>query len=91
MDLKPYLNRTFSGFKTGDFPAGTKIHTGKVRDIITLDGKLLLTTSDRVSAFDRVLSAIPCKGELLNRMALFWFDETADIIPNHIIKKEKLY
>ena len=87
MDLKPYLNRTFSGFKTGDFPAGTKIHTGKVRDIITLDGKLLLTTSDRVSAFDRVLSAIPCKGELLNRMALFWFDETADIIPNHIIKK----
>ena len=76
MDLKPYLNRTFSGFKAEDFPAGTKIYMGKVRDIITLDGKLLITTSDRVSAFDRVLSTIPCKGELLNRMALFWFDET---------------
>lgn len=87
MDLKPYLNRTFSGFKAEDFPAGTKIYMGKVRDIITLDGKLLITTSDRVSAFDRVLSTIPCKGELLNRMALFWFDETADIIPNHIIRR----
>ena len=87
MDLKPYLNTTFTGFNPADFPAGTKIHTGKVRDIITLDGKLLITTSDRISAFDRVLSSIPCKGELLNRMALFWFDRTKDIIPNHIIKK----
>lgn len=87
MDLKSYLNKTFTGFNPADFPAGTKIHTGKVRDIITLDGKLLITTSDRISAFDRVLSSIPCKGELLNRMALFWFDQTKDIIPNHIIKK----
>lgn len=87
MDLKSYLNKTFTGFNPADFPAGTKIHTGKVRDIITLDGKLLITTSDRISAFDRVLSTIPCKGELLNRMALFWFDQTKDIIPNHIIKK----
>lgn len=87
MDLKPYLNKTFSGFKAEDFPAGTQIRTGKVRDIVTLDGKLLITASDRISAFDRVLSTIPCKGELLNRMALFWFDETKDIIPNHILKK----
>lgn len=87
MDLSSYLNETFNGFNVEDFPAGTKIHTGKVRDIITHDGKLLITTSDRISAFDRILSTIPCKGELLNRMALFWFEKTKDIIPNHILKK----
>lgn len=87
MDLKPYLNQTFSQLPASALPEGTKLHNGKVREIISLDGELLITTSDRISAFDRVLSTIPCKGELLNRMALFWFDQTKDIIPNHIIKK----
>jgi len=57
---------------------------GKVRDIIELGSHLLIVTTDRISAFDRVLSTIPCKGEVLNRISLFWFGKTEDIIPNHV-------
>ncbi len=60
---------------------------GKVRDILDLGDELLILTSDRISAFDRVLTTIPCKGEVLNRIALFWFDQTGDIVPNHVVKQ----
>src|SRR6185295_5409838 len=43
-------------------------------------------TSDRVSAFDRVLSLVPFKGEVLNRISAFWFDATKDIVQNHVIE-----
>jgi len=46
---------------------------------------LLLITTDRVSAFDRVLASIPFKGEVLNQISLWWFEQTAHIIPNHVI------
>ncbi|MCX7681058.1 MAG: phosphoribosylaminoimidazolesuccinocarboxamide synthase [Anaerolineae bacterium] len=59
---------------------------GKVRDIFMLpDGRRLLVTTDRLSAFDRVLTAVPFKGQVLNQLSAFWFDRTADIIPNHIL------
>jgi phosphoribosylaminoimidazole-succinocarboxamide synthase len=64
---------------------GAAHRSGKVRDIWDLGGELLILVSDRVSAFDRVLSTLPCKGEVLNRIALFWFEQTRDIIPNHVI------
>ena len=57
---------------------------GKVRDIFDLGSALLILTTDRISAFDQVLTTIPCKGEVLNRVALFWFDKTAPIIKNHV-------
>lgn len=67
------------------------IAKGKVRDIYDLDDKrLLLVTSDRISAFDFILkSNIPDKGKFLNKIALFWFDFTKDIIDNHLVEVDK--
>ncbi|MFH1524123.1 MAG: phosphoribosylaminoimidazolesuccinocarboxamide synthase [Chloroflexota bacterium] len=57
---------------------------GKVRDWYDLpDGKRLLVTTDRLSAFDRILARVPYKGQVLNQLTNWWFDQTADIIPNH--------
>lgn len=58
---------------------------GKVRDIYDLGGRLLLVTTDRLSAFDRRLTTIPFKGQVLNQISAFWFDQTKDIVPNHMI------
>ncbi len=62
------------------------INRGKVRDIYEVDADhLLIVTTDRLSAFDVVLpQPIPGKGEVLTRVANFWFDRTRDIIPNHL-------
>lgn len=63
-----------------------QIGKGKVRDIYDVGDKLVLVTSDRVSAFDVVLpNTVPHKGAVLNRLSAFWFDFTKDIIPNHMI------
>src|SRR5687768_1148559 len=59
--------------------------TGKVRDIYARDGVRVLITTDRVSAFDRVLGAIPFKGQVLNQLSQWWFEQTADIVANHMI------
>ena len=59
---------------------------GKVRDWYDMpNGQRLLVTSDRLSAFDRILYRVPYKGQVLNQLAAWWFDQTKDIIPNHII------
>ena len=58
---------------------------GKVRDIYLLEDKRILITTDRQSAFDHVLGAIPLKGQVLNKTAKYWFDQTADIVPNQVI------
>jgi phosphoribosylaminoimidazole-succinocarboxamide synthase len=59
---------------------------GKVRDVYDLGDKLLIVSTDRISAFDVVLqNAIPHKGEALNRLSVFWFNKTKNIIPNHIL------
>ena len=59
---------------------------GKVRDIYDLGDRLLIVATDRISAFDVVLqNAIPNKGKALNRLSVFWFRKTDDIIPNHIL------
>ena len=59
---------------------------GKVRDCYDLpDGTRILISSDRISAFDRILAAIPFKGQVLTQTAKFWFDATSDICPNHVI------
>lgn len=59
---------------------------GKVRDNFAVGAdKLLIVTSDRLSAFDVVMNeAIPDKGRVLNQMALFWFERLADVVPNHL-------
>lgn len=60
---------------------------GKVRDIYDLGNELLIVSTDRISAFDVVLpNGIPCKGEAITRLSTHWFEETKDIIENHIVK-----
>jgi phosphoribosylaminoimidazole-succinocarboxamide synthase len=60
-------------------------YTGKVRDVYVLDRHLVLVTTDRLSAFDRLLAAVPFKGAVLNLVSAWWFEQTRDIIPNHVI------
>jgi len=60
---------------------------GKVRDIYDLGDRLLIVSTDRISAFDVVLPCgIPDKGKVLNQLSAFWFEKTANILPNHLIK-----
>lgn len=69
-----------------DVPGFGEKQTGKVRDIYQVDGKRVLITTDRVSAFDRVLGSIPFKGQVLNQLSLWWFNQTEDIVKNHVIE-----
>jgi len=70
-------------FRESNLPLPGK-QSGKVRDWYPLgNGKRLLVTTDRLSAFDRILACVPYKGQVLNQLAAWWFDTTADIIPNH--------
>lgn len=79
------LGGCFTGFEEAEL-GGLPFYRGKVRDVVRKGDKLLIVASDRISAFDRVLSTIPFKGEVLARIARFWFEATADIIPNHLIR-----
>ncbi|MET0739954.1 MAG: phosphoribosylaminoimidazolesuccinocarboxamide synthase [Candidatus Nanopelagicales bacterium] len=65
----------------------THLYSGKVRDLYALsDGNLLVVASDRISAYDHVLpTPIPDKGRVLTRMSLWWFEQLADIVPNHVV------
>ena len=65
-------------------PVGTK-HVGKVRDQYDLGDTVALITTDRQSAFDRVLASIPFKGQVLNQTSAWWFEQTKNIIQNHVI------
>ena len=72
-------------------PSGaTPVHSGKVRDLYELpDGHLLMVASDRMSAFDHILSTpVPDKGEILTRMSLWWFEQLADLVPHHVVSTD---
>ena len=80
--VKSQLNNTLENIKLnieGDH------YRSKVRDNYFSDNQIIMVTSDRVSAFDHVLGTIPFKGQILNEIALFWFEKTKHIVPNHII------
>jgi len=87
--IQKQLNTPLEGT---DFPSlGTK-YAGKVRDVYRHRSKsgdqgeqMYIITTDRISAFDRVLGTVPFKGQLLTEMAMFWFKETQDIMRNHVI------
>lgn len=65
------------------------VYSGKVRDVYKMgNNHLLMKASDRVSSFDQHIGIIPGKGELLNKMSEFWFNETKHIIDNHLISTE---
>ncbi|MEN8199851.1 MAG: phosphoribosylaminoimidazolesuccinocarboxamide synthase [Thermodesulfobacteriota bacterium] len=64
------------------------VHRGKVRDMYAIPGhddKLLMVATDRISAFDVVIDAIPGKGKVLTSLSLFWFDLLGDVVDNHLI------
>lgn len=65
---------------------GVAIESGKVRDSVRIGDQRLIVTTDRVSAFDRVLGAIPYKGQVLNQLSAWWFERTSDIVPNHLVR-----
>jgi phosphoribosylaminoimidazole-succinocarboxamide synthase len=62
-------------------------YRGKVRDNYDLaDGRRIIIATDRLSAFDRIIAAVPLKGQVLTQTARFWFDATREICPNHVIE-----
>lgn len=69
-----------------DFPSLGESYKGKVRDNYTKDDRRIIVVTDRLSAFDRVITKIPFKGQVLNQMATFWFEETKDIVGNHMVE-----
>ncbi len=79
--IEKQLNKTLT--KT-NLTIGKK-YNGKVRDNYILDDKIIMITTDRQSAFDRILASVPFKGQVLTQTSLFWFDKTKDIIQNHVI------
>ncbi|PKN99963.1 MAG: phosphoribosylaminoimidazolesuccinocarboxamide synthase [Chloroflexi bacterium HGW-Chloroflexi-4] len=81
-DILPILSMAYA---SSDLPVTNRI-TGKVRDWYDLPGnQRLLVTTDRLSAFDRSLAVVPYKGQVLNQLSAWWFEKTADLIPNHIL------
>ena len=71
--------------READFPLLGELYRGKVRDNYSKGDRIVMITTDRLSAFDRVLTTIPFKGEILNRLTAFWFEKTKDIAPNHLL------
>src|SRR3954464_7519614 len=81
--LRAALDRTLDETHLDEL--GAK-YEGKVRDnYSTKDGRRIIVVTDRISAFDRVLGTLPLKGQVLNRLASFWFENTRHVAPNHMI------
>ena len=79
------LQLTSQALNETNLPLNGK-QSGKVRDWYDLpDGKRLIITTDRLSAFDRVLACVPYKGQVLNQLSAWWFEQTKDIIQNHLV------
>ena len=85
MDRKLLRSQLKHTLESTNFQNQGELYTGKVRDnYIREDNTIMMVTSDRISAFDRVLGTIPFKGQCLVEIANWWFGETADIIANHV-------
>lgn len=82
--LAPYLDHVLWDASVPGLPGH---YRGKVRDNYDLpDGRRILIASDRLSAFDRILTAIPLKGQVLTQIARYWFEATRDVAPNHVLE-----
>ncbi len=85
--IESRLQKTFEGYDESNVPEGIGFYKGKVRDVFSTPSRMVISTSDRISAFDRVLATIPLKGQVLNETALYWFEQIEDIVENHIIER----
>jgi phosphoribosylaminoimidazole-succinocarboxamide synthase len=82
-DLLPYAGHALREAFIPELPGH---YRGKVRENYDLpDGRRIIIATDRLSAFDRVLTAVPLKGQVLTQLARYWFERTGDICPNHVI------
>ncbi|MBL6077197.1 phosphoribosylaminoimidazolesuccinocarboxamide synthase [Belnapia sp. T18] len=82
-DLAPYAGLVLRDAAIPELP---NHYRGKVRENYDLpDGRRLIVATDRLSAFDRIITAVPLKGQVLTQIARYWFDHTRDICPNHVI------
>jgi phosphoribosylaminoimidazole-succinocarboxamide synthase len=82
-ELTPYAHLVLQEASLPELP---NHYRGKVRDNYDLpDGRRILISSDRLSAFDQILAAIPFKGQVLTQTARYWFEATRDLCPNHVI------
>lgn len=87
MDKAAFRARKHQVLGDATIPELPNHYKGKVRDNYDLpDGRRIIIASDRLSAFDRILAAIPYKGEVLTQTARFWFEATKDICPNHVLE-----
>ncbi len=85
MDLEIIKKHIDDVLTETDFPELGEKKVGKVRDIYLAPDHITLISTDRHSSFDRNIAYIPFKGEVLNQISLFWFDQTKDIIQNHVL------
>lgn len=86
MDLAVLKAQAHQVLADATIPELPNPYHGKVRDNYDLpDGRRIIIASDRLSAFDQILTAIPFKGQVLTQTARFWFEATADICPNHVL------
>ncbi|MBR0653615.1 phosphoribosylaminoimidazolesuccinocarboxamide synthase [Plastoroseomonas arctica] len=82
-DLRPYAGHALQDAFIPELPGH---YRGKVRENYDLpDGRRIIIATDRLSAFDRIITAVPLKGEVLTQTARFWFERTADLCPNHVL------
>ena len=86
MDRQALLRAQLSyTLREAGFPQLGSLYRGKVRDNYSSGDRIVMITTDRLSAFDRVLTTVPFKGELLNRLTVFWFEKTKEVAPNHLL------
>jgi phosphoribosylaminoimidazole-succinocarboxamide synthase len=85
IDFDTLIQRVPDAFEGSSLPLANP-HSGKVRDWFDLPGgRRLIVTSDRLSAFDRNLAVVPYKGQVLNQLSAWWFEQTRPIIANHML------
>lgn len=85
MELETIKQHVGDVLKGTDFQGLGKKVVGKVRDIYITDDTITLVSTDRHSSFDRIIAHIPFKGEVLNLISAWWFEEMRDIVQNHVI------
>ena len=83
--LSNHLDSDFRGVDPDRLASLGQFRRGKVRDLFVGEDEIIMVTTDRLSAFDVVLTSVPCKGAILNAIALHAFEETKDVWPNHMI------
>ena len=84
-DFGPGLAHPFTGIEADVVASLGPLIVGKVRDIVDLGDTLALIATDRISAFDYVLGTVPYRGQVLNELAAWWFEQIADLVPSHVV------